>query len=532
MFRQTTQTDSAATDAELLRRVRDGETDAFADLVVRHQAAALACARALVGPDAAPDVVADSFERLLRALRKGLGPDYAARPYLLQIVRNRAVDVLRDRRELPVEFAEEPVDPHDPFAQADEARIVREAYEGLPDRWRAVLWLSCVDGVDRTEIGRQLGVRPGAVSQLLLRAKAGLRKAYLRLDPDSLPERCRTEWEYQVAHDGVDPVAAQRDHVDHCSRCGRMVAGLGAVAGRTGVAIGTAVIGTVALAAYRQVPAALAAGTVAAAAGAGAAAGGTGAAGTGAGGAALPKPGLVRPATAIAAAAAVVALAGIAAAAINVAGPGAAPSPASAAAAAPAPAASPQVPTSEPASVPATKPSRKPTAPATSPAPTSEPVSSPTATRRHTSSPSPTKPTPTPTTPEPTPTTPDPTPTATVTASLGALAAFTRGSVDLPVHVAVPVTASASAELTLELRFDSLLAATAHADAPWAPWTCAEPVAEDAGMLVTCTLLASGTSDNLAIDVGFAGTNQLTATLLAPGLDPQQASLDLPVPPG
>jgi hypothetical protein len=57
-------------------------------------------------------------------------------------------------------------------------------------------------------------------------------------------------------------------------------------------------------------------------------------------------------------------------------------------------------------------------------------------------------------------------------------------------------------------------------------------VADDTGMLVTCTLVASGTSDNLAIDVGFAGANQLTATLLAPGLDPQQASLDLPVPPG
>jgi RNA polymerase sigma factor (sigma-70 family) len=531
MFRQAPHPDSAVTDAELLRRVRDGETDAFADIVVRHQPAALACARALVGADAAPDVVADSFERLLRALRKGLGPDYAARPYLLQIVRNRAVDLLRDRREIPVDLVDEPIDPRDPFSQSDESQIVRAAYQGLPDRWQAVLWLSCVDGVDRTEIGRQLGVRPGAVSQLLLRAKAGLRRAYLRLDPDSLPERCRAEWEYQVAHDGIDPVAAQREHVDHCHRCGRMVAGLGAVAGRTGVAIGTAVIGTLALAAYRQVPAALAAGTVAAAAG-GAAAGGGGAGAAGAAG--VPRPGLLRPATAIAAATAVVALAGIAAAAINVAGPGAERSPGSAAAAAPAPAAPPRVPTSGPASVPVTKPSREPTAPATTPAATSGPASSPTATRRHTSSPVPTKssPTPTPTRPEPTPTTPDPTPTPTVTALLGAPSAFARGSVDLPVHIAVPVTASAGAELTLELRFDSLLAATAHADAPWAPWACAEPVAEDTGMLVTCTLAASGTTDNLAIDVGFTGTNQLTATLLASGLDPQQASLDLPVPPG
>jgi hypothetical protein len=57
-------------------------------------------------------------------------------------------------------------------------------------------------------------------------------------------------------------------------------------------------------------------------------------------------------------------------------------------------------------------------------------------------------------------------------------------------------------------------------------------VAEGAATLVTCTRTASGTSDNLAIDVGFSGDNRLTATLLAPGLAPRQASIDLPVPPG
>jgi uncharacterized repeat protein (TIGR01451 family) len=99
------QTPAGNSDEALLADVRAGDMQAFELIVRRHRGAAMAVARAMVDPVTAEDVVADSFERLLVAIRRGGGPRDVVRPYLLRAVRNRAVDVFR-RRETPVELDE------------------------------------------------------------------------------------------------------------------------------------------------------------------------------------------------------------------------------------------------------------------------------------------------------------------------------------------------------------------------------------------------------------------------------------------
>jgi RNA polymerase sigma factor (sigma-70 family) len=170
--------DERETESDLLLRVRSGDLDAFAELTERNRGSALVVARSIVDQASAEDVVADSIERLLLVLKRGEGPTYSVRPYFLQMVRNRAIDYRRRAVELPMDPAEaKPVVAAVP-EEAD-ATLVRSAFEALPERWQAALWLGVVESRSHAEIGRELDVAEGAASQLLHRAREGLRQSYL-----------------------------------------------------------------------------------------------------------------------------------------------------------------------------------------------------------------------------------------------------------------------------------------------------------------------------------------------------------------
>ena len=75
--------------AELIRRARDGDVDAFDALIHEHYADCLRYATWLLGNRAdAEDVVQDSFVRAFHALSR-YAHDDRFRPWLLRIVRNR-----------------------------------------------------------------------------------------------------------------------------------------------------------------------------------------------------------------------------------------------------------------------------------------------------------------------------------------------------------------------------------------------------------------------------------------------------------
>lgn len=163
-------------ETELLARARHGDMDAFAELAERNEAPALAVARAIVDPATAQDVVADCFERLLILLRRGEGPHGALRPYFLQMVRRRAIDYWRRQSEVPAgDVPDAPVDQTDDF----DPTAVRTAFAALPERWQTALWLSIVESRSHAEIGKELAVAENAASQLLHRAREGLRQSYL-----------------------------------------------------------------------------------------------------------------------------------------------------------------------------------------------------------------------------------------------------------------------------------------------------------------------------------------------------------------
>lgn len=166
-------------DEQLVQAVRGGDDEAFGVLFVRHGAVArrVAARHGQVGE--VDDVVAEVFARVLVRLRSGGEPVVAFRAYVLAAVRHEAVrrSVLARRCE-PVADLEAWVPPVDAVEPVEVDERLRQAYAGLPERWRLALWHLEVEGRRPQELAAELGLSPNAVSALGYRARAALRSAY------------------------------------------------------------------------------------------------------------------------------------------------------------------------------------------------------------------------------------------------------------------------------------------------------------------------------------------------------------------
>lgn len=167
-------------DAELVRRSRDGDRTAFAALYDRH--ARLARAVALdAGPAAVPDVVQETFLRAWRGLA-GLRAGDQFPSWLAGIARR----VVREhrRRPTPGPLADSPA-PDDPSVDsADEAVHLLALVNRLPPDQRLAVRLFFLGGEDVAAVATRLGrSRSGtyALIQTARRTLAGW------LTPEDLP---------------------------------------------------------------------------------------------------------------------------------------------------------------------------------------------------------------------------------------------------------------------------------------------------------------------------------------------------------
>jgi RNA polymerase sigma-70 factor (ECF subfamily) len=155
-------------DAELVRQVAAGDSAAFETLVRRHLAAAHAAAfDILQDGDDAEDVCQDAFITALRRIKQLNEPD-RFRPWLITIVRNRALDVKTSAR---VRMQDASVDSVTlPAADRTSDRIERaelrsdlaQALDSLTRLQRDVLLRHDYEGMRHGEIARELGISAGA----------------------------------------------------------------------------------------------------------------------------------------------------------------------------------------------------------------------------------------------------------------------------------------------------------------------------------------------------------------------------------
>jgi RNA polymerase sigma-70 factor (ECF subfamily) len=159
----------------------------FEQVVLPHLDAAYNLARWLVrNPHDAEDVVQEACLRAVRFF--GGYQEGNARAWLLRIVRNTAYTFLEKKRhgDLTEEFDEtihatETVRPDAEAAllQSVENRMLQEALEGLPVRFRESLILRELEGLSYKEIADVMDVPIGTVMSSLARGRAQLREALL-----------------------------------------------------------------------------------------------------------------------------------------------------------------------------------------------------------------------------------------------------------------------------------------------------------------------------------------------------------------
>jgi RNA polymerase sigma-70 factor (ECF subfamily) len=170
-----------ARDAELIRRVRAGDTGAFDLLIAAYMRPAFQMAYRVVGHrEDAEDLLQESF----LAAYQYLDSFDAARPFgpwLNRIVLNRGANLRRSRTRRQTEPETEAVSAA-PSALEESTRteareLLNRALATLSERQRLIVTLFDVDGLTSTEIGERLDLAPGTVRWHLHEARRVLRGA-------------------------------------------------------------------------------------------------------------------------------------------------------------------------------------------------------------------------------------------------------------------------------------------------------------------------------------------------------------------
>ena len=141
-------------------------------------------ARMLSDRSLAEDCVSETFDRFLRALHNGGGPNQHLQAYLYRIASNWITDRYRDGAiDAPPTVVELQVDPSDDPEGATERaltkRRVREAMTRLSPDQRKVLDLKFIEGLNNRDVARAVGKTQGAVKSLQNRGLRALKRILL-----------------------------------------------------------------------------------------------------------------------------------------------------------------------------------------------------------------------------------------------------------------------------------------------------------------------------------------------------------------
>jgi RNA polymerase sigma-70 factor, ECF subfamily len=169
-------------DEDLISLVQTGDAEAFASLYDRHSRAAFSLAYRMMGErQAAEDLAQDAFIKVWRGAGSYRGGRGSVRTWILSIVHNRGIDLLRSmatrgRMQDKVEASAPKSEPSEAFTETwrnSQRDQVREALNTLPQEQFKILELAYFSGYTHVEIAELLGVPLGTVKG---RMRLGLKK--------------------------------------------------------------------------------------------------------------------------------------------------------------------------------------------------------------------------------------------------------------------------------------------------------------------------------------------------------------------
>ena len=177
-----------------MQRCRDGDGEAFAALLERHQGACFGLALRILGDrEDAMDALQDSCVKAWRAIGEMRGDAFGS--WMSSIVARTCLDRIRARRPtVALEDDEGRVvplpDPHPgPETMAlsrDRVRVIELGLSRLTPEHRAIILMRDLTGLSYDEIADALDLPIGTVRSRLARARTSLQAELLRQDPKIL----------------------------------------------------------------------------------------------------------------------------------------------------------------------------------------------------------------------------------------------------------------------------------------------------------------------------------------------------------
>jgi len=169
-------------DAELARRIRNGDRQAFRLFFERYHAFLLRYVERMGSPsEVAEDVVQQAFVMIWER-RTQIDPNRSLRAFLFRIGHTRTLNYFRDTQKLtPVAAGQEMVDPAPSVEQQTDALLLEKRLQAaiaqLPERRRAVFELCFLQDLTYREAAEVLGISPKTVENQMAQALRQLREA-------------------------------------------------------------------------------------------------------------------------------------------------------------------------------------------------------------------------------------------------------------------------------------------------------------------------------------------------------------------
>lgn len=185
-----------ATDAELVKRAKAGDLDAFEELTTRHERQIYSLAyRILQNPHDAEDVTQQAFLSAVENLAK-FREESSFATWLYRIATFAALKVIRKRKGLATVSLEEATEPREDYdsiphpeyiadwkespeqlvARNETRQLLEAALGKLDEKHRVVFLLRDVEGLSVTETAAALDLSESNVKMRLLRARLQLRE--------------------------------------------------------------------------------------------------------------------------------------------------------------------------------------------------------------------------------------------------------------------------------------------------------------------------------------------------------------------
>jgi len=175
----------------LIRKVLDGDQEAFAELMALHEKQVYnLCLRMTGHPEDARDLAQEAFLKAWRGLRF-YKFESSFSTWLYRLTSNVCIDFLRQQKrrgtvslvvsdeegeETELEVPDPEPLPEQQVIQQENQRVVASAMDELEEEFRLALTLRVVDELSYEEIGEILDLKPGTVKSRIARARIKLKK--------------------------------------------------------------------------------------------------------------------------------------------------------------------------------------------------------------------------------------------------------------------------------------------------------------------------------------------------------------------